>query len=165
MSFTRPSENEASRVRGARARAATEVRRQLWRFFDWSGYSDCRRRAAWADRATRQVLDGGHPDDVVEGIKRAWFAYRKAAGLPLRIPQTSPECGVAMLGVISEILSLRLSPAAAAVGFRGVARDFPRETAPGLVVAHCERLGERWDAGEYESPPEPPAPEQESMPW
>jgi len=124
--------------------ACIHVRSLLTAFFDWAGYSDCRRRAAWETVATRRVLDGENPGMVAESVKGHWYAHRRALGLPMRIDQSDPAIGAELFGATLAILEHGLKPAQAAVLFRSLEREHPGELAIKLCREACELAGPQW---------------------
>jgi hypothetical protein len=122
----------------------THVRSLVAAFFDWAGYSDCRRRAAWETIATRRVLDGENPGMVAESVKQHWYSHRRALGLPMRIDQCEPTIGLELFGATLAILEHGLKPAQAAVLFRSLEREHPGELAVTLCREMCEQAGSEW---------------------
>lgn len=122
----------------------TSVRSGLSSFFDWAGYHDARRRAAWDELATRRVLDGESVSLVLESVKDKWYRHRRMLGLPMRNEHTEPEIGAELFGVTLAILEHKLSPAQAAVLFRSVERNHPTELAVRLCREACEAAGDSW---------------------
>jgi hypothetical protein len=120
---------------------AMEVFNRVTGFFDWAGYGDCRKIFAWQTWAAAQVGNGRGLESVMDELKAKWVHHRRSLGLDVRIEMTtSHECVNAMTRSVVDLVGSGLTPEGAAIVFRSIARQFPNERAPKLVVAHCERI-------------------------